>query len=140
MTLQVWQTCHVSYSAGRDGVLNEMTQMTHDSESATDRRNAQRFKVNAPLTVNLGDREIAAYTRDLSDGGVYFYLGSDDSRLISGDIDFVVDLPPEITLSTCCRIQCRAKVLRKEECSMGLTGVAAQILDYSIFRDAIPIA
>jgi hypothetical protein len=71
---------------------------------------------------------------------VYFYLGSDDSRLISGDIDFVVDLPPEITLSTCCRIQCRGQVIRTEGSLTGLTGVAAQILDYSIFRDAIPIA
>jgi hypothetical protein len=71
---------------------------------------------------------------------VYFYLGSDDSRLISSDIDFVVDLPPEITLSACCRIQCRGLVLRTEESFPGLTGMAAQILDYSIFRDAIPIA
>ena len=140
MTLQVRQTCHVSYSEGSGGVLNEMAHMTHDSESATDRRKAQRFKVSAPLTVTIGDREIPAYTRNLSDRGVYFYLGSDDSGLIDDDIDFIVDLPPEITLSTCCRIQCRGRILRREESLMGLTGVAAQILDYSIFRGAMPIA
>lgn len=140
MTLQVWQTCHLSYSAGTDGVLNEMAPMTFDLESATDRRKAKRFKLSAPLTVNLGDREIAAYTKDLSDGGVYFYLGSDDSKLIGSDIDFMVDLPPEITLSACCRIQCRGKMLRTDASPTGLTGVAAQILNYSIFRDAMPIA
>lgn len=140
MTLQFRQTCPVSYSEGSGSALNEMSPMTHDPESATDRRKAQRFKVSAPLTVNAGDREIPAYTRDLSDEGVYFYLGSDDGGLINNDIDFVVDLPPEITLSACCRIRCRAKVLRKEGCSMGLTGVAARILDYSIFRDAMPVA
>jgi len=140
MTLQVWQTRHFSYSAGTDGVLNEMAPMTFDLESANDRRKDQRFKVSAPLTMTIGGREIAAYTRDLSDGGVYFYLGSDDSRLIGDDIDFAVDLPPEVTLSTCCRIQCRGRVLRTEESLAGLTGVAAQILDYSIFTGTMPIA
>jgi len=140
MTLQVWQTCHVSYSVGTGGVLNEMARMTHVSESATERRKAQRFKVSAPLTVTIGDREIPAYTRDLSDRGVYFYLGADDSGLIDDNINFMVDLPPEITMSTCCRIQCRGRVLRLEGSLMGLTGVAALILDYSIFRDAMPVA
>ncbi len=140
MTLQVWQTCHVSYFEGSESVLNEMAHMTHDSESATDRRKAERFKVSAPLTVTVGDREIPAYTRDLSDRGVFFYLDSDDSKLIEGNIDFAVDLPPEITMSTCCRIQCRGQVLRMEGSLTGLTGVAAQILDYSIFRDTISIA
>ncbi len=140
MTLQVWQTCHFSYSAGTDGLLSEMVPMKFDLESAADRRKAQRFKVSAPLTVNLGDSEIAAFTRDLSDEGVYFYLSSDDSRLISSNINFVVDLPPEITLSTCCRIQGRGRVLRTEGSLTGLTGVAAQILNYSILREAIPIA
>jgi hypothetical protein len=140
MTLQVWQTSHVSYSGRSKGVLNEMVRMTDDSESARDRRKAERFKMSAPLTVTVGDRKIPAYTRDLSDRGVFFCLSADDSRQISHDIDFIVDLPPEITLSTCCRIQCRGRVLRMEESPTGLTGVAAQILDYSIFRDAMPIA
>jgi hypothetical protein len=139
MTLQVWQTCHISYSAGTDGVPIEMAPMTFDLESAMDRRKTQRFKVSSPLTVTLDSREIAAYTRDLSDRGLYFYLSSEDSGLIGDDIDFIVDLPPEITMSTCCRIQCRGRVLRREGSPMGLAGVAAQILDYSIFRDAMPI-
>jgi hypothetical protein len=140
MTLQVWQTCHFSYSAGHDGILNEIAHMTLDLESATDRRKIQRFKVSAPVTLTFGDRKVPAYTRDLSDRGVYFYLGSDDSTLINDDIDFVVDLPPEITLSACCRIQCRGRVLRMEVSVKGLTGVATQIINYSIFRDAMPIA
>ena len=139
MTLQVLQTCRISYFAGTDGVPIEMAPMTLDLESAMDRRKTRRFKVSSPLTVALGDREIPAYTRDLSDRGVYFYLGSEDSGFIGDNIAFVVDLPPEITMSTCCRIQCRGRVLRREGSPMGLAGVAAQILDYSIFRDAMPI-
>lgn len=139
MTLQVWHTYRVSNLDVSESVLNEMADMTRDSESATDRRKAERFKVRAPLTMTVGDREVPAYTRDLNDRGVFFYLSADDSRLIDHDIDFAVDLPPEITMSTYCRIQCRGQVLRMEESPTGLTGVAAQILDYSIFRDAMPI-
>ncbi len=87
-----------------------------------------------------GDREIPAYTRDLSNLGVYFYLASDDSQLIERDFEFIVELPPEITLSTFCRIRCRGQALRKEKTLMSLTGVAAEILDYSILREATSIA
>ena len=103
---------------------------------ANDRRRIQRFRVRAPLTVIAGDREIPAYTRDLSNQGVYFYLASDDSGLIERDFEFWVELPPEITLSTFCRIRCYGRALRKEKTLKGLTGVAAKILDYSILKEA----
>ena len=101
-----------------------------------DRRGRQRFSVNAPLTVIVEDREIAAYTRDLSNRGVYFYLDLVDDALIDRDFEFVVELPPEITLSTVCRIRCRGRLIRKEKASKDLTGVAAEILDYSILRES----
>src|SRR5271166_149692 len=102
-----------------------------------DRRIRQRFSINAPLTLLVGDRQIPAYTRNLSNRGVYFYLSLCDSELVDIDLEFVVELPPEITLSTCCRIRCRGRVVRKEKTSSNLTGVAAEILDYSILRDAM---
>ena len=120
--------------------LNQMLRITEDSETANDRRRSRRFRVRAPLTVIAGDREIPAYTRDLSNQGVYFYLAADDSRLIEHDFDFMVELPPEITLSTICRIRCHGRALRKEKTSMSLTGVAAEILDYSILKEAVSIA
>ena len=101
---------------------------------ANDRRGRQRFTINAPVTLFIGDREIAAYTRDLSNQGVYFYLASADEIPIDIDFDFEVGLPPEITLSTSCRIKCRGHVLRSEK-SRNLTGIAAQILEYSIQRE-----
>ena len=129
-----------SFSTAVDGLLNHMVRTTQESETASDRRRIQRFRVSAPLTVIVGDREIPAYTRDLSNQGVYFYLAADDSRLIEHDFDFMVELPPEITLSTSCRIRCHGRALRKEKSSMSLTGVAAEILDYSILRQAVSIA
>lgn len=114
--------------------------MAHTSQNPItedDRRGIQRFRVNAPLTVLIGEREIPAFTRDLSDRGVFFYLALSDSELIDGDFEFIVELPPEITLSTGCRFRCRGRAVRKEETSNNLAGIGAKILDYSILREAI---
>ena len=108
--------------------------MRQNLARANDRRGRQRFSLSAPLIVTVGDREIPAYTRDLSNQGVYFYLGSDDLALVDCDFDFTLELPPEITLSTCCLIQCRGRTVRMETGLRDLTGIAAEILNYSIVR------
>ena len=135
-TSQVRRLCYRSHSTAVDGLLNPMVRRTPVSETTNDRRKIPRFRVRAPLTVIAGDREIPAYTRDLSNKGVYFYLASDDGGLIERDFEFLVELPPEITLSTFCRIRCHGRALRKEKAKMSLTGVAAEILDYSILKEA----
>lgn len=115
--------------------------MTGDFTADNDRRGSQRFKISAPLTVVTGDREISAYTRDLSNRGVYFYLGLADSALIERDFEFLIEMPSEITLSSSCRIRCRGRLVRKETTSKNLTGagVAAEILDYSILREPVSV-
>jgi hypothetical protein len=113
--------------------------MTQDmTTSAVERRSSQRFKISAPLTVIVGDHEITAYTRDLSNRGVYFYLTLPDSTLIDREFEFLIEMPSEITLTASCRIRCRGRLVRKEVTSRNLTGagIAAEILDYSILRDA----
>ena len=124
-------------STANDGILNEMVRMTKEVTTANDQRGSPRFKISAPLTVLVGDREIPAYTRDLSNRGVYFYLALADSAMIDRDFEFLIDMPPEITLSTRCRIRCRGRAVRKESALMSLTGVAAEILDYSILRESV---
>jgi hypothetical protein len=101
---------------------------------ANDRRSRQRFSINAPLTVIIGEREVPAYTRDLSNQGVYFYLALADDIPLESDFEFVVGLPPEITFTTCCRIRCHGHAVRSEKTG-SLAGIAAQILDYSILRE-----
>lgn len=64
-----------------------------------ERRNGVRFPANVPLTVLVGDRMIAGYTRDLSDKGVYFYLGSSESDLIGGEFSFTLKLPRSYPLN-----------------------------------------
>lgn len=111
--------------------------MTQEMTSANERRGNQRFKISAPLTVIAGEHEIPAYTRDLSNRGVYFFLTLADSTLIGRDFEFMIELPSEITLLANCRIRCRGQLVRKEITSRNLTGagVAAEILNYSILRD-----
>ena len=125
-----------------DEYLNEAVCMTEDLTTANERRGSQRFRISAPLTVIAGDHEISAYTRDLSNRGVYFYLSLADSALIDRDFEFLIEMPSEITLSSSCRIRCRGKLVRKEMTSRNLTGagIAAEILDYSILRDAATVA
>ncbi len=133
---------HKANLTADDDISNETVRMTQDKTSANERRGSQRFRISAPVTVIAGDHEIAAYTRDLSNRGVYFYLALSDSALIERDFEFLIEMPSEITLSTSCQIRCRGKLVRKEVTSRNLTGagVAAEILDYSILRDAIATA
>jgi hypothetical protein len=99
---------------------------------AKERRERRRFTVNAPLAILVGGREIPAYTRDITNCGVYFYLAEADGALIDRNFEFMLELPPEITQSSCCQIRCQGRPLRMEKTKMGLAGVAAEILDYSI--------
>jgi len=108
---------------------------------AEDRRGSQRFKVRASLTVILEDREIQTFTRDLSHRGVYFYLTAADSALIESNFQFLVELPPELAVSSTGQmIRCKGRLVRKEMTPgysgyLTETGLAAEILDYSVLGD-----
>jgi hypothetical protein len=110
--------------------------MHSNLQAVEDRRERQRFGINAPLTVFAGAREISGFTRDLSNRGVYFYLEMNDGAPLGEDFEFLVELPPEITLSTCCSIRCQGRVVRTDNTSRQMTGIAAEILHYSIQREA----
>lgn len=100
-----------------------------------ERRKTQRFQIKAPLTISLGDREIAGFTRDLSNKGVYFYLGAGEIPRPGQEFEFVVALPPEITLSSSCLIRCQGRVARTDSHLRHETGVAAEILTYKILNE-----
>jgi hypothetical protein len=100
-----------------------------------DRRQRRRFGINAPLTVFIGRREIPGFTRDLNNLGVYFFLDLAGKASFDGDFEFLIELPPEITLSTCCFVRCTGHVVRTDHAASQLTGIAAKILSYSIERE-----
>jgi len=114
--------------------------MAQEFLQGSDRRGTPRFSINASLTIFSGQRSILAYTRDLSNRGAYFYLPSADSKLLGRDLDFMVELPPEITLSAVCQIRCKGRAVRTDDSPGNLTGVAVEILDYSILKESMHAA
>lgn len=105
-------------------------------DSASERRRRPRFLVCAPLTVIIGPDEIPAYTHDMSENGVFFYPDSVGGDLIEDEFEFIVQFPPELTLSIYLGIRCFGRVVRREQNSPGVIGIAAQILNYSILDGA----
>lgn len=109
--------------------------MKKNQPALDDRRKTKRFQIKAPLTITLGDREIAGFTRDLSNKGVYFYLGAGERPRLGEEFEFVVELPPEITLSNSCLIRCQGRVARTELTPRNEAGIAAEILEYRILNE-----
>jgi PilZ domain len=110
-----------------------------ETEAAVqNRRGRERYRVHSPVTVMLGDRKVPAFTRDLSNRGAYFYLSLADNPQVDQEIEFVIELPPEVTLSGWCRILCQGRVLRVEQTSWNETGVAAEIYRHSVLDGENP--
>ena len=77
-----------------------------------ERRSEQRFPLRLPLLVksDAGQHEESSLTRDVSAGGVFFYL---DTRLAEGTpVEIVLTLPDEITLTENIPVRCNGKVIR----------------------------
>ena len=121
--------------------MNNTVYTARELATANDRRGSRRVRTRVPITLFAGESEIAAYSRDLSDRGVYFYVDLLDSALIEGNLEFLVEFPPEFTLSTSCRIRCRGRLVRRERTSRNFEeiGMAAEILHYSILGDTFPL-
>jgi hypothetical protein len=83
----------------------------------------------------IGKREIPGFTQNLSNRGVFFHLDPADIAMLGGVFEFSVELPPEITFSTRCLVECQGRVVRTERISGQMTGIAAEILQYSIQRE-----
>ena len=103
--------------------------------SAFDRRARPRFEIRAPLTIRARGGEIPAFTRDLSNRGVYFYISPADTPRVGDVLEFVIELPAEVTLSESCRIRCQGRVLRTTETSWDEVGVATEVSRYAFLSD-----
>ena len=102
-------------------------------------RNAQRYKLSLPVTVQAPAQEDPATgsgrTRDISTRGVYFLIQSD---LKSGSkVDLMMKVPTEITGGADVFINVTGEVVRVEhllENNDEKIGVAASIDHYEIVR------
>jgi hypothetical protein len=100
-----------------------------------EKRTTRRFAFDLPISVKFldnGRRELAGHTRDVSSRGVFMYL---DTEIVAGAaIEFVMTLPPEITLSAAIRVRCIGRVLRVDR-SAQEQGVAVTIDTYDFVSE-----
>ena len=106
-----------------------------------ERREARRFTMSLPMRVLPHEpkgSEFIAHTRDVSYRGLYFLA---DARFdIGNEIEFVIVLPQQITLSNDVNIRCRGQIVRVEPTSNGRVGIAAKIERYEFMPAAASAA
>lgn len=105
-----------------------------------ERRAAQRFDFQLPVSVRLADqgREGHGFTQDVSARGVFFFT---DFPLTEGDaVELTMVMPSEITLTDNMRVRCRGKVVRAVNLAVGSkTGIAVHIEKYEYLPEAEPV-
>lgn len=102
-----------------------------------ERRSARRFSIALPVRVFPGGpqgAELQAQTRDVSFRGLYFT--ADAAFQAGSEIEFILTLPKQVTLTGDVSIRCRGQIVRVEE-SGTRHGVAARIERYD-FLPASP--
>ncbi|MBZ5646515.1 MAG: PilZ domain-containing protein [Acidobacteriia bacterium] len=100
-----------------------------------ERRAARRFRMKLPVTVRSFDGVAVALnglTLDISETGVFFYVGARPRE--QAPIEFMVELPAEVTMTDPMRATCKGRVVRviQDELSDGY-GVAATIEGFTSF-------
>jgi len=75
-----------------------------------------------------------AVTRDVSAGGVYFFLEPD--VLEGSSVEFIVTFPPEITLVKSLRVRCTGRIIRVDRSAPERVGIAAEIQRYEFLTSA----
>ena len=105
------------------------------SQSFIERRAAQRFDFHRSVSVRRGAEEGLAFTQDLSARGMFLYT---DMVLQAGDnLELVLNMPSEITLSEDVRVRCHVQVLRVlPAASSHKSGVAVLVKNYEFLKDA----
>lgn len=97
------------------------------TENIRDRREAERYKLRLPVTIQGEDNQVDAFTDDLSARGI---LLETDTELEGDSVTFIITFPPEITLSTSLHVRCEARVVRVLERSESHTRAAVRIHRY----------
>ncbi|HET9838854.1 MAG TPA: PilZ domain-containing protein [Candidatus Angelobacter sp.] len=83
------------------------------AQPGPEKRSTRRFSLDLPISVKFldnGRREVDGRTRDVSSRGVFMYLETEIKVGVA--IEFIMTLPPEITLSDPIRVRCTGRVLR----------------------------
>src|SRR5208282_5950334 len=94
-----------------------------------ERRGAQRFEVQLPLSVHFDGRTVPGFTQDLSGRGVFFY--AETALPLGAAVELTFTMPSEITLTENMPVRCRGRVLRASASPAGQrNGFAVQLDPY----------
>jgi hypothetical protein len=113
-------------------------------EHCLERRGAQRFEVNLPLSVQFEGRTVHGFTQDLSGRGIFFYA---ETALPEGAVvELTFTMPSEVTLAENMPVRCRGRVLRAWDAQANhsqasrRSGIAVQLDSYEYLPPDEPIA
>ena len=106
-----------------------------------ERRAAQRFDVHRSVSILRDGQQGLAFTQDISARGMFVYT---DMVLRAGeDLEVVLNMPSEITLSADAKVRCQVRVLRVNPAiSSSKSGVALLVRNYEFIEDsqvAVPL-
>lgn len=103
-----------------------------------ERRAAQRFSFQIPVTLRLGGEvECRGITQDVSARGAFIL--TDTQVAPAGSVEFTLVLPPEITLTESMQVRCRGKALRVDGPGLGAKfGVAVMVEHYEFLPELRP--
>ncbi len=95
-----------------------------------------RFFLDLPVSIRVNRKsgwEHGGRTRDASSRGVFFYV---DSSFVEGEpVEFILTVPPQITLGAPIRVHCAGRITRVDR-HVTMQGVAATIDRYEFLREA----
>lgn len=105
------------------------------SQAFIERRSTQRFDFHRSVAVRRGAEDGLAFTQDLSARGMFLYT---DMVLSAGDdLELVLNMPSEITLSEDVQVRCLVQVLRViPAASSHKSGVAVLVKNYEFLKEA----
>ena len=92
-----------------------------------ERREMERYDLRLPMAVQNGPRQQNATTRNISARGILFDC---DSQFEDDEVTFVMEFPPEVTLSRTLRVRCQANVVRIVQRTAAGTTLAVRIHRY----------
>ena len=103
-----------------------------------EQRRSQRFDLSLPLTLirdSRGELHKVGETRNLSSTGVYFVVN--EPIELGSILEFVVNMPEDVSLVGPVRLLCKGKVTRVEHKEEAMVGVASTIERYEFRREAL---
>jgi len=87
---------------------------------------------------NGGVHQTQCFTKNVSANGVFFHM---DSQIkVGSEIEFVMVLPSEVTMTEAISVHCQATVVRVEAGGDSRVGVAATIHHYNFEGDNLNVA